>query len=66
MNRLITMSTDQLSVPVVSTRRRLSDALLQVVPNFPVSYNSSVSKLAKALTKRMDSKKQGNVRCEKP
>ncbi len=49
------MSSDQLNVPspAVSTRRRLSDALLQVVPNFPVSYRSPVSKLAKALGKRV-------------
>ena len=49
------MSTDQLSVPppAVSTRRRLSDALLQVVPNFSVNSVTPVSKLAKALTKRM-------------
>jgi len=48
------MSTDQLSVPAVSsTRRRLSDALLQVVPNFPVTYRSPVSKLARALAKHI-------------
>lgn len=50
-----TMSmNDLLSVPVVRTGRRLSDALLQVVPNFPIGDNSPavVSKLANALRKR--------------
>ena len=47
-----------MSVPVVSTRRRLSDALLQVVPNFPTAYATPVSKLAKALAKHMDGKQE--------
>lgn len=61
------MSSDRLAVPgpgsggPVSTRRRLSDALLQVVPNFPTSYHSPVSKLAKALAKRMDGNKNAQV-----
>ena len=66
------MSSDRLAVPSasggpghgggpVSTRRRLSDALLQVVPNFPASYHSPVSKLAKALAKRMDGGKNAQV-----
>ncbi|XP_059081116.1 transient receptor potential cation channel trpm-like isoform X3 [Tigriopus californicus] len=42
---------DRLSVPLVSRTRRLSDALLQVVPNFPSSYHSPVSKLAKVLSR---------------
>lgn len=58
-----TMSSDQLSVPppAVSTRRRLSDALLQMVPNFPVSYPSPVSKLARALTRHMEKSNTAQV-----
>lgn len=58
------MSTDFLNVPVVSTRRRLSDALLQVVPNFPANYHSPVSKLAKTFKKHMG--KDSNVQPVRP
>lgn len=57
-----TMSVgDLLTVPNMASRtgRRLSDALLQVVPNFPMSSHSPVSKLAKALAKHMDKKAAG-------
>ena len=52
---------DLLTVPNMASRtgRRLSDALLQVVPNFPMSTHSPVSKLAKALAKHMDKKAAG-------